>query len=97
MAAMKFPISYHIRVTLFQLAIVIGLHSSSGLAHAKSVRVGGDVGWTNADPATGRVPDYAGWAASQSLSVQDTLGENPITECHKIHFPFTGANIVLNG
>jgi hypothetical protein len=76
MAAMKFTVAYHIRVILYQLAIVVGLHSSSGVAHAKSVRVGGEAGWTHADLATGLVPDYAAWAASQSLSVQDTIGKN---------------------
>lgn len=89
MSAMKSRISYHIRVTLLQFAIAMGLHASSGLAHAKSVRVGGDVGWTNVDPATGLVPDYAGWAASQCLSVQDTLGENPLTELPVMHVPFS--------
>lgn len=97
MAAMKFPISYHIPLTLFQLAILIGLHSSSGLAHAKSVRVGGDVGWTDADPVSGLVPDYAAWAASQSLSVQDTLGENPLPELPLTRVSLNGANIVFGG
>lgn len=75
MAAMNYTISYYLLVTLCQLAILVGLYSSSGLAHAKSVRVGGDAGWTSADPETGLVPDYAAWAASQTLSVQDILGE----------------------
>lgn len=72
MAAIRFPISYQ---AFFQLAVAVGLYSSCRLAFAKSVRVGGDVGWTDADPATGLVPDYAGWAASDSLFVNDTLGE----------------------
>lgn len=72
MAAMRFPISYR---AFFQLAVVVGLYSSCRLANAKSVRVGGDVGWTDVDPATGLVPDYAGWAASDSLFVNDILGE----------------------
>ena len=74
MEAMKFTITYDIRVALYQLFIVVGLCFSSGLAHVKSVRVGGDAGWTIADPATGLVPDYAVWAASQTLSLQDILG-----------------------
>ena len=86
MAATKFSVSNHIRVTLYQLATVLGLHFLSGLAYAKSVRVGGDAGWTNVDPATGLVPDYAAWAASQTLSVRDTLGKNQIFESAKTSF-----------
>ncbi|KAG0572943.1 hypothetical protein KC19_VG136400 [Ceratodon purpureus] len=73
MDAMKFTITGYIRVALYQLVIVVGLCSSSVLVQAKSVRVGGDAGWTNADPATGLVPNYAVWAFSQILSVQDIL------------------------
>ncbi|KAG0617494.1 hypothetical protein M758_5G193500 [Ceratodon purpureus] len=73
MAGAVGPMSCRIRVALYQLGMVVALHFSSTQAHAKSVRVGGDLGWTNVNPATGRTPDYAGWAASQTLAPNDTL------------------------
>ena len=76
MAGVIWLMSCRVRVALYQLAMVIALHLPSGQAQAKSVRVGGDLGWTNINPATGRTPDYAGWAASQTLAPNDTLGEN---------------------
>lgn len=55
---------------------MIILHSSTSHAHAKSVKVGGHLGWTNFNTATGLVQDYAGWAASQSLVRDDIIEFN---------------------
>lgn len=74
MGAMKFTAARCVRVTLNQLIIVLSLQFSSSQAQAKSVRVGGEQGWTSIDSATGLVRDYADWAASQVLFVQDSLG-----------------------
>lgn len=62
------------RVLLYQLSTIFGLLIATQ-GDAKTVRVGGDAGWTNVDPATARAPDYAVWAASQTLYVNDVLGK----------------------
>lgn len=76
MAGVIFTMPGRVRVALYQLTMVMAMHSTSGGTNAKSVRVGGDLGWTNVNPTTGRAPDYASWAASQTLAPNDTLGES---------------------
>jgi len=41
-----------------------------------TIEVGGPVGWTNFDTSTNKPPDYATWVSSQSVLVDDILGDN---------------------
>lgn len=42
--------------------------------HAKTLTVGGNVGWTNFDIGKSAPPDYSTWSSAQSVLAGDVLG-----------------------
>ena len=59
--------------------------------------VGDAAGWTSFDQQLGKAPDYAAWAASHMIYINDTLRQSPFRSSASFLFPNSRLNILTVG